>query len=183
MTDLPQIQAQRESFVFVPKLQEFLQRVLEAEVKQMRKSFTKILNIYRGHWQNSLANYWLLGRLIINTSYPLVERFSKLFFWHLTLIIFDMKMPNLSEIIPVGELKIDIVPSPLTTMNYSVCFQLSTSRSDFQHCSFVHKWLAAPLLNNFKMIGSGQVVWSIDVLEMMSTEKCSSRLMESSVSS
>lgn len=48
-------------------------------------------------------------------------------------------MPNLSEIIPVGELKIDIVPSPLTTMNYSVCFQLSTSRSDFQHCSFVHK--------------------------------------------
>lgn len=48
MTDIPWIQTQGESFTFVPKLQDFLQRVLEAEVKHRRKSFTKILRIYSG---------------------------------------------------------------------------------------------------------------------------------------
>jgi len=67
-------------------------------------------------------------------------------------------MPDLSLILPVGELKIDTTPSPLAAMNYSICFQPSTSPLDFQHCSFVHKWLATPLLNNLKMIGSGQAV-------------------------
>lgn len=79
----------------------------------------------------------------MNISYPLAGTvlFSNLFFCHLsiTLIMSDTKMLTLSSILPVSELKIDIVPSPLTEMNYSVCFLLSTSRLYFQRCSFVHE--------------------------------------------
>lgn len=131
MTDIPWIQTQGESFTFVPKLQDFLQRVLEAEVKHRRKSFTKILRIYSGQWQNNLANYQLLARVIINISYPPagIVLFSNLFLWHLsiTLIMSDTIMLILPSILPLSELKIDTVPSPLTAMNYSVCFLLSTS--------------------------------------------------------
>lgn len=128
MTDIAQIQTQKESFTFVPKQQRFLQCALEPEVNHTRKSFTKILNNYRG--QNNLANYQLLARVIINISYPLAGTvlFSNLFFWHLsiTLIISDTKMLTLSSILPTSELKIDVVPSPLTAMNYCL-LSLSTS--------------------------------------------------------
>lgn len=65
---------------------------------------------------------------------------GKLFLWHLnlTLIVSDVKMQNLS-LIPVGELKIDIVLSFLSAMNYSLCLLLSTSMLDFHYCSFVPK--------------------------------------------
>lgn len=33
----------------------------------------------------------------------------------------EMKMLTLSSILPVSELKTDIIPSPLDAMNYSVC--------------------------------------------------------------
>lgn len=33
----------------------------------------------------------------------------------------DIKMPTLSLILPVSELEIDVVPSPMDVMNYSVC--------------------------------------------------------------
>lgn len=33
----------------------------------------------------------------------------------------DTKVPTLSSILPVSELEIDVVPSPLDAMNYSVC--------------------------------------------------------------